>query len=55
MAKIDDTISLGFVGRVRFQAAGQGPDEKLEEQRERPQQEQHKLHDLTNRRLLQRC
>ena len=45
MARIDGTISLGFAGRVKFQAAGRGPGEKLEEQRERLQQEQRKLHD----------
>ncbi len=42
---LDGTISLGFVGRVKFLAAGRGPGEKLEEQRERLQQEQRKLHD----------
>ncbi len=45
IARIDSTISLGFAGRVKFQAAGQGPGEKLEEQRERLQQEQRKLHE----------
>ncbi len=45
MAWIDGTISLGFAGRVKFQAAGRGPGEKLEEQTERLQQEQRKLHD----------
>ena len=45
MARIDGTISLGFAGRVKFQAAGRGPGEKLEEQRERLQQEQRKLQD----------
>ena len=45
MARIDCTISLGFAGRVRFQAAGRGTGEKLKEQRERLQQEQCKLHD----------
>ncbi len=45
MARMDGTISLGFAGRVKFQAAGRGPGEKLEEQRERLQQEQRKLND----------
>ncbi len=45
MARIEGTISLGFTGRVKFQAAGRGPGEKLEEQRERLQQEQCKLQD----------
>ncbi len=45
IARIDGTISLGFASRVKFQAAGRGPAEKLEEQRERLQQEQRKLHD----------
>ncbi len=45
IARIDSTINLGFAGRVKFQAAGRGPGEKLEEQRERLQQEQRKLHD----------
>ena len=40
MARMDGTISLGFAGRVKFQAAGRGPGEKMEEQRERLQQEQ---------------
>ncbi len=35
MTRMDGTISLGFAGRVKFQAAGRGPEEKLEEQRER--------------------
>ncbi len=45
MARMEGTISLGFAGRVKFQGAGRGPGEKLEEQRERLQQEQRKLHD----------
>ncbi len=45
MARIDGTINLGFAGRVRFQAAGHGAREKLEEQQERLQQEQRKLQD----------
>ncbi len=40
-----NSTSLGFAGIVKFQAAGQCPGDKLEEQRERLQQEQHKLHD----------
>ncbi len=43
MARIDGTINLGFAGRVRFQAAGRCPGEKLEQQRDRLQQEQRKL------------
>ncbi len=50
MARIDSTISLGFVGRVKLQAAGRGPGEKLEKQREHLQEEQHKL--LEQRKLL---
>ncbi len=45
MARIDGTFSLGFAGRVKFQAAGRGPGEKLEEQREHLQQDQRKLQD----------
>ncbi len=45
MARSDGTISLSFAGRVKFLAAGRGPDKKLEEQRERLQQEQSKWHD----------
>ncbi len=45
MARMDGTISLGFASRVKLQASGQGLGEKLEEQRERLQQEQRKLHD----------
>ncbi len=45
MVRNDGTISLGFVGCVKFQAAGLGPDKKLEQQKERHQQEQRKLHD----------
>ncbi len=45
MARIDGTISVGFAGRVKFQAAERRPGEKLEEQRERLLQEQRKLHD----------
>ncbi len=45
MARIYSTISLGFAGRLRFQAAGCVPGKMLEEQRERLQEEERKLHD----------
>ncbi len=45
MARVDCTIDLGFVGHVRFQAAGFGPGEKLEQQRDRLQQKQGKVQD----------
>ncbi len=45
MARMDGTINLGFVGRIKFQAAGRGPGENLEEQRERLQQVRRKLQD----------
>ncbi len=45
LARIDGIINLGFAGRVKFQAAGRGPAEKLEEQRECLQQEQRNLQD----------
>ena len=34
MARIDGTISLGFVGHTKFQVVGQDPREKLEHQRD---------------------
>ncbi len=45
MALINGAINLGFAGRVKFLATGPGPGKKMEEQRERLQQEQHKLQD----------
>ena len=45
MARIDGTICLGFPGCVKIQVAGHGPGKKLEEQRERLQQEQRKTQD----------
>ncbi len=38
-------MSLGFEGRVKFHAAGLGPGEKLEQQKEQLQQEQRRLQD----------
>ncbi len=35
MVRNDGTVSLGFVWRVKFQAVGLGPSEKLEQHKER--------------------